>query len=80
MTIYGKNPVMEALKSKKKITRIYVTNNNVSLIEPYSKQIEKINVVDAAFLTKKYGDKTQGIVAEIAEYKYASLNNVLKRV
>ena len=29
-------------------------------------------------MIKKFGDKTQGIVLEINEYKYASLNNVLK--
>lgn len=80
MTIYGKNPAMEVLKSKKKVTRAFVTNATLGLVEPYSKQIDKIQVVDHGFLTKKFGDKTQGIVLEIAEYKYADLHKVLKRV
>lgn len=80
MTIYGKNPTMEVLKSKKRVTKAYVTKATLELIKPYSKQINEIIVLDTVKMTKQFGDKTQGIVLEIAEYKYADLNKVLKRV
>jgi 23S rRNA (guanosine2251-2'-O)-methyltransferase len=78
MTIYGKNPAMEVLKSKKRVTKAYVTKTTLELIKPYSKQIGEVQVIDAVKMSKQFGDKTQGIVLEINEYKYASLNNVLK--
>jgi 23S rRNA (guanosine2251-2'-O)-methyltransferase len=80
MTIYGKNPAMEVLKSKKRVTKAYVTKTTLELIKPYSKQIGEVQVIDAVKMSKQFGDKTQGIVLEIAEYKYADLNKVLKRV
>ena len=80
MTIYGKNPTMEVLKSKKRVTKAYVTKATLEIIKPYSKQINEIIVLDTVKMTKQFGDKTQGIVLEIAEYKYADLNKVLKRV
>ena len=36
MIIYGKNTVLEALKNKKKIIKIYVTSNNIELIKKYT--------------------------------------------
>lgn len=80
MTIYGKNPAMEVLRSKKKVTKAYVTRTTLELIKPYSKQIGEVQVIDTVKMAKQFGDKTQGIVLEIAEYKYADLNKVLKRV
>lgn len=80
MTIYGKNPAMEVLRSKKKVTKAYVTKTTLELIKPYSKQIGEVQVIDTVKMAKQFGDKTQGIVLEIAEYKYADLNKVLKRV
>ena len=80
MTIYGKNPAMEVLRSKKKVTKAYVTKATLELIKPYSKQIGEVQVIDTVKMAKQFGDKTQGIVLEIAEYKYADLNKVLKRV
>ncbi len=80
MTIYGKNPAMEVLKSKKRVTKAYVTKATLELIKPYSKQIGEVIVLDTVKMSKQFGDKTQGIVLEIAEYKYADLNRVLKRV
>ena len=80
MTIYGKNPAMEVLKSKKRVTKAYVTKTTLELIKPYSKQIGEVQVIDDVKMSKQFGDKTQGIVLEIAEYKYTDLNKVLKRV
>ena len=67
MTIYGKNPAMEVLKSKKRVTKAYVTKTTLELIKPYSKQIGEVQVIDAVKMSKQFGDKTQGIVLEIAE-------------
>ena len=78
MTIYGKNPASEVLKSHKKISKAYVTKNTMEFIKPYLKQISEYVVLEQKDMTKKFGDKTQGIVLEINEYKYASLNNVIK--
>ena len=80
MNIYGKNPVMEILKSKKKVSKLYITKNNEELVKPYLKQISELVILDSNKLAKLYGDKTQGIVAVINEYTYADLNKVLKRI
>ena len=48
MIIYGKNTVLEALKNKKKIIKIYVTSNNdefkrkINLI--YNKDVEVLSL------------------------------------
>ena len=80
MNIYGKNPVMEILKSKKKVSKLYITKNNEELVKPYLKQISELVILDSNKLAKLYGDKTKGIVAVINEYTYADLNKVLKRI
>ena len=39
MIIYGKNMVLEALRNKDKIKKVYLTKNNLDLIEKYKQKI-----------------------------------------
>ena len=77
MIVYGKNAVMEILKSHKKVIKLFITKNNERMIEPYLKDIDKVIVMDNNKLVKEYGDKTQGIVAEIYDYQYKNYDKVI---
>ncbi len=80
MIIYGKNAVMETLKSHKKINKLVITKNNQKLVEPYLKEIKNIIIMDTNKMIKEYGDKTQGIVAEITDYNYKNYDKVIKNL
>jgi len=77
MFIYGKNPIIERLKKHQSITNLFITDKNLEIVKPYLKQVSNVNIVSINELTKLYGDKTQGMVAEIKEYKYASVNEIV---
>lgn len=80
MIIYGKNAVTETLKSHKKINKLVITKNNQKLVEPYLKEIKNIIIMDTNKMIKEYGDKTQGIVAEITDYNYKNYDKVIKNL
>lgn len=80
MIIYGKNAVMETLKSHKKINKLVITKNNQKLVEPYLKEVKNIIIMDTNKMIKEYGDKTQGIVAEITDYNYKNYEKVIKNL
>jgi 23S rRNA (guanosine2251-2'-O)-methyltransferase len=78
MIIYGKNTVLEALKNKKKIIKIYVTSNNIELIKKYTsnKSIE-VEVLQFSQMNKMFDGNHQGIACEIEEYSYKNLEDVI---
>ena len=78
MIIYGKNTVLEALKNKKKITKLYVTSNNIELIKKYTsnKSID-IEIVQFNQMNKMFDGNHQGIACEIEEYSYKNLEDVI---
>lgn len=80
MIIYGKNAVMEILRSHKKITKLVITKNNQKLVEPFLKEIKNLTIIDNNKMIKEYGDKTQGIVVEIADYTYKSYDKVITKL
>lgn len=80
MIVYGKNAVMEILRSHKKVIKLIITKNNEKLVEPYSKDIEKLIIVDSNKMIKEYGDKTQGIVAEVYDYHYQNYDKVIEKL
>lgn len=80
MIVYGKNAVMELLKSHKKITKLTITKNNQKLIEPYLKDIKNVIIIESNKMIKEYGDKTQGIVAEVVDYSYKNYDKVISRL
>lgn len=84
MYIYGKNTVNESLKSNKSITEIYVSNtlgDELNKIKKVTKEKHiSLNVLTNQEMIKKFGKNNQGMVAEVVEYKYKELSDVLKKV
>lgn len=80
MIIYGKNAVLEILRSHKKITKLIITKNNQKMVEPYLKEIKNVTIIDNNKMIKEYGDKTQGIVVEIADYTYKNYDKVITKL
>ena len=78
MIIYGKNMVLEALRNKDKIKKVYLTKNNLDLIEKYKQKISKIQISSIKELDMLASGNHQGIVAEVEEYGYVSLEEVIK--
>ena len=79
MIIYGKNMVLEALSNKDKIKKVYLTKNNLDLIEKYKQKISKIQISSIKELDMLASGNHQGIVAEVEEYGYVSLEEVIKK-
>lgn len=80
MIIYGKNTVIEALKSNKEIVKIYVTSNNLELIKKYlnNKKID-IEVLQAGQMNKMFDGNHQGIACEIMQYEYVMLDEIIRK-
>jgi 23S rRNA (guanosine2251-2'-O)-methyltransferase len=82
--IIGRNPVLEALNSDKKIERIYVQkkdgkNNNRSIIVLAKKRRIIINEVDKSKLdSMSSGGSHQGVAAELEDFKYSTMDDVLE--
>lgn len=79
MIIYGKNMVLEALRNKDKIKKVYLTKNNLDLIEKYKQKISKIQISSIKELDVLASGNHQGIVAEVEEYGYVSLEEVINK-
>ncbi len=80
MIIYGKNTVLEALKTNKDIVKIYVSSNNLELVKRFTtnKKIETI-VLQLKEFDKMFTGNHQGIACEIAEYNYVSLDEIIRK-
>jgi 23S rRNA (guanosine2251-2'-O)-methyltransferase len=81
MIIVGKNPIVEAIRNKRNITKLVIAEglkdqNFIRMLKDYRIKYEFLpqNVIN-----KKYGDKNGGIVAEIVEYEYQTLDKVIKK-
>lgn len=79
MIIYGKNMVLEALRNKDKIKKVYLTKNNLDLVEKYKQKISKIQISSIKELDMLASGNHQGIIAEVEEYSYISLEEVIKK-
>ncbi len=80
MIIYGKNAVCEALKIGKNISKICLTKQNLSLVEKYKINKNLIEIMDINKMNKMFEGVHQGIVAYVDEYKYATIENVIKKL
>ena len=83
LVIYGRNAVLEALRSGRDIDRLYVQEGNPdgtlqSIIRTAKKMNIIINFVSRDRLNKYAdGDKHQGAVAMAAAYNYAEVEDIL---
>jgi 23S rRNA (guanosine2251-2'-O)-methyltransferase len=81
--IIGKNPVFEAIKSNKKISRIYMTDrfksktneNVIELLKEKNINFEFVNSGKLDDLAK--GDNHQGILAMAEDFRYSTLDEVI---
>lgn len=84
--IEGRNPVMEALKSGREIDKIFIANGTEggSLIKIIGKAKDRgiqIQYVDRQKLNEMSEDNAhQGIIATVAAYEYAHLEDILESV
>ena len=78
--IYGKNPIMEALKGAS-VYKIYMLNGHK---DPKIFDICKRNQIPLEFVDKKEFDKKvgkvvhQGVMAYIENYRYYTIDEILK--
>jgi len=82
--IYGKNPVLEALEAGQSINKIYLASGPKNLVDKKIIQLARQNgipvrEVDRRKLVEIAGhEKTQGVVAVVMEYAYASIEDIFK--
>ena len=77
--IYSKNSVRECILNNKNIKCIYVNSMDHELVSLAKKKNLTIKVLDNKSLSSlAQGGKVQGIVAEIKDYSYSSLDEILK--
>lgn len=85
MIIYGKNAVREAIISGKTINKLMVENGPKDKIGSEILSLARENRIKIAFETKQNlfkrsgTQKHQGFVAEITEFKYSSVQDILLR-
>lgn len=83
MRIYGKNPVLEALKSEVTVNKLTVDKNAKDAVSNQILSLArengvKIEFVDRFILDKKAeGKPTQGFLAEIVEFVYSDVEDML---
>ena len=82
MIIFGKNTVREAIVKKRPIKSIYTSIDKWLFdLEKSGVELPKVKIVKMSNpeMDKMFKGNHQGIVVEIEEYSYESLNNVVKK-
>lgn len=79
MLIYGKNTLMETIKQKRKIIKLYLTKENKNLIIDLIDSNINIEYMPLSKMNTTFKGNHQGIVAEVEDYSYAELNDVIKK-
>lgn len=78
LLIYGKNPVIEALKAKRKIrSATIIDGTNMDLADKLKKAGIPLTVLDKQKFKDSYAGVNQGIVAEVEEYRTEPLARFL---
>ncbi|WP_214483872.1 23S rRNA (guanosine(2251)-2'-O)-methyltransferase RlmB [Bacillus sp. SM2101] len=82
--IIGKNPVLEALKSKREINKIWIAEGSQRGQMQQVVQLAKDKQVPVSFVPKKKIDQMndgnhQGVIAQVAAYEYASLDDLYRK-
>ena len=80
MQIYGKNVAIEKLKSNGKINKIYLSDkfNDKEILSLISKKNIKTKILDIKSLDKMCKGLHQGIILEIEDYDYSTLDEIEK--
>lgn len=77
MIVFGKNSVNEIFKSNKKIQKLYITENNMSLIKNIKIDQSVIKVMSYNQMNLQFKGNHQGIACEIEDYQYANLKTLI---
>jgi len=77
--VYGRHPVLEALRGRRTVRRIWATKN--TLREPWLRQQGRlVVVVGSPEIEQRCGSSEhQGVCAEVSEFQYASETELLSR-
>ncbi len=81
MYIYGKNPVMEAIKANKQIKKVFVQDNSEVLNKMQQfclKNHLELTILSSSKLKELFGANHQGLVIEVNDYQYVALDDLLK--
>lgn len=79
MYVYGKNVLEDVIKSKKKILCAYLYKNykDQNYLDYFKKNNIKIKFLEKYEMDKMVNGLHQGVILNIEDYKYASLEDVL---
>ena len=79
MYIYGKNVAHEYLDSNKKIDRVFLSNNfnDSEIISKVRRKNIRCKTLSKFDMDKKVNGLHQGIILEVEDYKYSSLEELL---
>lgn len=78
MYIYGKNSVMESLKKKEEIKKVFLSSH---FHEPEIQKLlnnQNVHIVDKNKLDQMVKGNHQGIIVEVKDYEYAPLEELLE--
>lgn len=81
--IYGKNTILETLRGEKSVYTVYIQNNlkDNKIIELCKRKKVRFELVDKSEFIKKLGNvKHQGVMAEVKEYRYYSIDEILNSI
>ena len=78
--VFGRNTVVEVLKSKRKVSKIFISKTAKrveDIVKLARTKLIEINFVEPLSL-RKFGEKTQGVVAFCEAFKFFNLADVLE--
>ncbi len=80
MIIYGKNPIEEALNYERKIYEVFtsLSEHNPLIKKALSRDI-KVTFLDKKTMNKRFEGSHQGIGANVQDYEYKSLEEVVNQ-
>ena len=80
--IYGKNCINEAIKANAKLESIYLLDTNSKKDKDFIEKLHRlnynVNIVNKAFMDKKFGTSHQGYAAIREDYKILSIAEALE--
>ncbi len=80
MIIYGKNTVLEALRVKRKINKLYLTTNTIEIVKKNFPSLKlNIEIKTLKEMDKIANGNHQGFICEIIDYQYQDLDEFLKK-
>ncbi|MFH1879030.1 MAG: RNA methyltransferase [Candidatus Omnitrophota bacterium] len=81
MRLFGKNPVIERIKSRPETVKKVYLQNNIDLsdiVRELKKAGLKFEPADKSVLQSKYGPiHSQGVIAEVDEYEYTPFTDII---